>query len=187
MDPAAPTQIIPPNPASTPASPVVQKRSNKLIFIILGLLVITGILGGGYFLYFNKNTVPEKTEVVSQGSGGLPPDSIKRPIPKDNPAVKSLSLHYRFDGKILEVKNLAEGITLVTDVPDISDFALNKNTKISFLSSGVMSDAASNDLKAGQKINIDADFFIRDKVWLTRGIEIISDQPNQSSPSAILN
>ena len=179
------TNTAPSQPANQTSAR--QKSGAKyLVWIFVGILLVITVLVGIYFFYQRNFMDSTKNRTISKENSSTS-EFLKRPIPRENSAVKSLGLLYRFNGQILEIKDSAEGKTVVTSIPHKPDFTLNPNTRINFFTNGNRSEAKVEDLKAGQNIDISAEYQIRNEEWQTRSIDILFPQNSQSTESARQN
>lgn len=157
-------------PLTNPQEPSVIKPMPKTPYII-GALIVTiasAILVAWVFFGFGETfknfQSPPPSQIVSQESKtkGFP----RVPVKIVNSAIKAVEVFYTFEGTILEIKKVPEGLQFVTDVKiaKLPKFIVDSETNIK-LGLNEKKDVSQSELKVGQKVQIRISYGLKKKEW----------------------
>ncbi len=161
------------NPQVGTQPPVLPRRANFKLFIVLLMIVVVvlGVIGYYFFSIRKKDTstgkapaTPEK--VMSDSSHVFPVDPAK-------PGVDWLGVLYRFNGHVSRVENTPAGtIISLVENDGFPEFIVIPEAQVFFLSPKSKTLAKVEDVKPGQEVKIYMSFD-PGKRWRLQQVNII--------------
>ncbi len=145
-------------PIATPPQPVVFKRSNPIIPVLLSILFLFLVAAGiGTYLVFGSKI-------------------IILPISPKDPLVKSFAPFYNFEIELSGIKNDPRGMIIIpkNNSTVYPEFIANKTVLIVFKNDQVELPAKPESLKQGDRLIITTGYDIDKKSWKINKIAIIN-------------
>lgn len=129
--------------------------SLSVIFVVL---VAVFALGGYYF--GNSQAKKEAAQKVTAQKPVLP-------VVLTNKAIKYAVANYTFSGKVLGVKNVAQGVELTTDIKatGVPKFVVTPKTKVYKINNGVQTESTLSAIASNQNIEISVPYGLKAKAW----------------------
>lgn len=158
----------------------------KTVFVLIAVVVIVSVLiiGGAYFLK-NRNS-SQKNLPDTNPQKPIQSTSGQLPVNPSITGVKEAVVNYVFSTSIALITNTETGLSLKTPIQqgNTPNFSIVKNTLVVFNDSGTQTPATQKDLKINQRIVVIADYNLKNKIWSTRKIHILTGKSLLSTPSA---
>ena len=139
-----------------------------LFFFLAAALVVITVSQARRDNWFGqtKNITPTPTADTA---------TIKLPFPITHPNLGMVFLVYNFFGPIKEIKDAAEGVQLILDIPDdnLPKFILDtKATQIFKASGGQPTAATVSDLKPNTSVTVQALYDLKLNIWRVIRVDI---------------
>lgn len=151
-----------------------------IIVVSISLVIVLALLA---IKTFAPSFIAKSIKSVSN-------ETVLLPVDLENPSVITAALGYTFEGNILELTKLRNGITLKTDIntKGVPVFIVRPGTQIFFLDQeNQLRPAQLADLKINQRVRVIALYGLKIKRWTVSRVNIlVSSLPSDSSPSASL-
>lgn len=154
----------------------------KILIIVVSISLVI-ILTSFAIKIFAPSFITKLTKSASN-------KTVLLPIDLENPSVITATLNYTFEGNILELTKLKNGIMLKTDInaKGVPVFIVRPGTQIFFLDQeNQLRPAQPADLKINQRVRVVALYGLKIQRWTIFRVNIlVSSLPPDSSPSATL-
>lgn len=150
-----------------PIIPATRTSSNRLPVIIITLIII-GLLASTYIFLLRNKPATTANNVVQPSF----------PINPSNKAIRSYGYYYQFQGTLVNILEVPNGIKLTTSIQgkNIPEFIIDKSTIIvGFDKNNQPTLFTPKSLEAGDKVKISAYYDMNKKKWRTS--RIIVDLP----------
>lgn len=171
---------------------------------VLGILFFLLASVGFGWAILNLNSFQTKSKESSKTQPTLPtplpsptrnsssivqPDGIiVPPVDLESDSVINASLSYTFSGTIVEIKNVPEGLELITDIAErgvprlIVCITCNQPTTVYFNDKGKFTQANFADLKVEQEVRVLTSYDLKSRQWTTQRINIFIRQQPSPTP-----
>lgn len=157
----------------------VSIMKHRKTYLLLILIVLIGVFSAFFFLK------PAALNFSIQKDAG---QTLTYPIDPNNTFITSKALIYSFMGEVNSLKEVTEGLVLVTNIKgaNIPEFLVTKKTLVVKQDSDRQLVSGSGAIKVGSKVMIVLGYNLDNKTWHTTKVTVIVDKisTNQASGSA---